>query len=442
MSGEATTIDTIFTDNFNNPLDPADWDFPLWALVNNPSFNGRTQYIQSLPPVSNGVLPLELYTYNPTYNPNDPTQVPSFYGTEIITHKTYSPGFSFDITAHFASPLAAGIVGGFFLYNYTDANNHNEIDFEALTNHPNEIQTNFYMNEPLGSGHPQSTSISTPLTDEHTYRIEWFQNAIRWFVDGQLVRDQTSNIPQHPMALYLDIYAPAPGWQYAYSSPPNPVTNASANTAYSFDINSVSIGQLPTIDIAGDKQTFNGNTGITTVLFSGNEANYSITQSGSGFSIKDNVGIDGTETVININTLLFSDQTLTIVTNPSNTLLESYRIYKAAFDRAPDYGGLGYWYNVMNHGASLGSIADGFIHSNEFTSLYGSNPTDSTLITLLYQNVLGRTPDQAGYVYWMNDLQHNISRADILVSFSESPENIANLAGIIAHGIIYESFAT
>lgn len=192
----------------------------------------------------------------------------------------------------------------------------------------------------------------------------------------------------------------------------------------------------------GDKQTFNGNTGITTVLFSGNEANYSITQSGSGFSIKDNVGIDGTETVININTLLFSDQTLTIVTNPSNTLLESYRIYKAAFDRAPDYGGLGYWYNVMNHGASLGSIADGFIHSNEFTSLYGSNPTDSTLITLLYQNVLGRTPDQAGYVYWMNDLQHNISRADILVSFSESPENIANLAGIIAHGIIYESFAT
>ncbi len=435
MSGEANDLTSLFTANFNNPLNSANWDFNHWAAVNNPSFNGQTQYIQSLPSVSNGILPLLLYTYNPTNGP-----IPSFYGTEVFTTKTYSPGVSFEIKANFANPLVAGIVGGMFLYNYTDTNHHDEIDFEALSNQLNQIQTNVYTNEPLGTGNPQSHQISTSLTGEHIYRIEWYQNAIRWFVDGQLVREQTSNIPQNPMALHLDVYVPASNWSYAYSPTLNPVTNASANTSYAFDIDSVSIGQLSTIDIAGGNQTFNGNTGITTVLFSGNEANYTITASGSGFSIKDNVGADGTDTLINMNTLLFSDHTLTIAKSPDVNLLESYRIYKAVFDRAPDYAGLGFWYNAVNHGETLTSVADGFMHSAEFVAMYGANPTDSSFLTLVYQHVLGRTYDQAGFNFWLNDL-HVETRAQVLAHFSESAENIANVAGVVSHGIIYEAYA-
>jgi len=183
---------------------------------------------------------------------------------------------------------------------------------------------------------------------------------------------------------------------------------------------------------------FNG-TGVETVLFTGNEANYTITKSGSGFSVKDNVGSDGTDTVVNIEKLQFADHTLIIDSHPGFNLLESYRIYKAAFDRTPDYGGLGFWYNSINHGSLLTDVAAGFINSSEFRAMYGNNPTDTTFVTLLYQHVLGRTPDQGGYDFWLNDLQVE-TRAQVLAHFSESAENIANVAGVISNGIIYQPY--
>ena len=183
----------------------------------------------------------------------------------------------------------------------------------------------------------------------------------------------------------------------------------------------------------------NGEAGTDTVVFSGKDANYIITTSGIGFSVKDNLGSDGTDTVINVEKLQFSDHTLTIVAAPTENLLESYRIYKAAFDRTPDYGGLGYWYKTINNGMSLTSVANAFINSTEFVAMYGASPTDTTFVTLLYQHVLGRTPDQAGSDYWLNDL-HNDTRANVLVQFSESTENKADIAGVITNGIIYQEY--
>jgi hypothetical protein len=182
---------------------------------------------------------------------------------------------------------------------------------------------------------------------------------------------------------------------------------------------------------------FNGGTGYDTVFFNGREGNYTIVHPGSEFLVIDNEGGDGTNMVSNIELLQFTDHTLCIDSNPSINLLQSYRIYKAAFDRTPDYGGLGYWFGVMEFGASLTHIAEGFMGSNEFKAMYGDNPTDSTFVNLLYHHVLDRDLDQAGYDFWINDLKVE-SRAQVLAHFSESTENIANLAGVIANGIIYE----
>ncbi|MEI8187118.1 MAG: DUF4214 domain-containing protein [Chlorobiaceae bacterium] len=183
----------------------------------------------------------------------------------------------------------------------------------------------------------------------------------------------------------------------------------------------------------------NGGAGIDTVIINGKVAEYAIALSGSGFSIKSTVGT-AADTITNVESLQFTDHTYTIAATPDINLQESYRLYKAAFDRTPDYGGLGYWYNGLNHGISLTSVAGSFIDSAEFKNMYGSNPTDTTFVTELYQHVLGRTPDQGGNDFWLNDLKVE-TRAQVLTHFSESTENIAKVAGVITNGIIYEAYA-
>jgi hypothetical protein len=71
--------------------------------------------------------------------------------------------------------------------------------------------------------------------------------------------------------------------------------------------------------------------------------------------------------------------------------------------------------------------------------MYGASPADSTFLTLLYQHLLDRNPDQGGFDFWMDSLQE-ISKAEVLAYFSESAENKANIAGIISHGIIYQEW--
>ncbi|MEI8186547.1 MAG: DUF4214 domain-containing protein [Chlorobiaceae bacterium] len=196
-----------------------------------------------------------------------------------------------------------------------------------------------------------------------------------------------------------------------------------------------------TFHVGAGNNAIDGGAGVDIVIFNGKEANYVIAPAASGFSITDSIGTDGKNTVVNIEQLHFTDHTLTIAATPNETLLESYRIYKAAFNRSPDYGGLGFWYNAMNNGATLNSVASDFTHSKEFTDIYGSNPTDSTFLTLLYNHVLGRAYDQGGYDYWLNILStHLDTQANVLGQFSESAENKANLTGILTHGIIYEAY--
>ena len=114
---------------------------------------------------------------------------------------------------------------------------------------------------------------------------------------------------------------------------------------------------------------------------------------------------------------------------------KDYRLYQAAFDRKPDVSGLDYWYQQMNSGVTLEQVASGFINSAEFKALYGNNPSNAELVTLLYDNVLHRAPDTGGFNYWMNELDHGTSREQVLIGFSESIENQLSLVGIVQTGI-------
>ena len=161
----------------------------------------------------------------------------------------------------------------------------------------------------------------------------------------------------------------------------------------------------------------------------------------TGLVIQDSLSErDGRDMAVNIDRLQFSDINLALDTGKGEIAGSAYRIYKAAFDRTPDAGGLGFWINAMDDGASLTSVAAGFINSPEFQQLYGANVTDRDYVTKLYNNVLDRNPDQEGYDFWLGAMAKGLSREDVLVNFSESKENIGNVADLIANGIQYQEW--
>lgn len=98
------------------------------------------------------------------------------------------------------------------------------------------------------------------------------------------------------------------------------------------------------------------------------------------------------------------------------------RLYDAAFDRAADGKGLGYWIEV-SESVSLSDIADSFVGSGEFARQYGSVENDA-YIELMYENVLERAPDAAGQAYWLDKLDNGAERGAVMVGFTESAESV------------------
>ena len=192
-----------------------------------------------------------------------------------------------------------------------------------------------------------------------------------------------------------------------------------------------------------------GGTGIDMAHYEGNLSQFTITQVegvwnnsvGEGFpgwQISDGSGTEGTDRMTGVERAVFADATVALDLDDVGG--EAYRIYKAAFDRAPDAGGLGYWIAQMDDSMDMVEVAARFIDSDEFRALYGSNPTNGEFLTKVYNNVLDRDPDAGGYAWWIDQLENNPEKTwqKVLADFSESPENQANVAELIANGIQYE----
>ena len=174
-----------------------------------------------------------------------------------------------------------------------------------------------------------------------------------------------------------------------------------------------------------------GGEGLDTAVYSGNHDSYTITGASSEYSVR---GPDGNDTLSGIERLQFADAMIAF--DIDSHAGQTYRLYQAAFDRAPDQGGLGDWIFGMDQGMSLLEVSAGFMNSPEFEALYGKNPTTCDLVTRLYQNVLHRAPEQGGYDYWVNQIDgHYQSPTQVLTGFSESPENQVQVIGTIQNGI-------
>jgi hypothetical protein len=232
----------LFHDDFNGTsLDTTKWDQP----VGDASYYGRTQQRPpgDPPSVSGGVVHLELDTYNPTsQTPGD-----SFYGTEIFTKQTFARGLAFEARVRYAAPLVRGLDVGMFAYQLNGAV-RDEIDVELLSNdavptNTSQVFTNVFDDADFNQG-GDSEHVVVPglnLTQFNIYRVQWLSDRIQWFVNGRLVRDERVTIPDSPMAIHLNIWAPDQYFAAGYDAGLQPVSIAAQNQAYFCEVDSVTV---------------------------------------------------------------------------------------------------------------------------------------------------------------------------------------------------------
>jgi hypothetical protein len=179
-----------------------------------------------------------------------------------------------------------------------------------------------------------------------------------------------------------------------------------------------------------------GGAGRDSLLFDALRAGYVPSQGNGNWTLSKQYGDGGSDTLVAVERLLFQDGALAL--DPSAA--QAYRLYQAAFGRQPDEGGLGFWLAQLDKGMAMSTVAQYFLSSDESVALYGTTPSNQQLVTTIYQNVLHRAPDPDGFAFWVKALDAGYAADQVLLGFSESAENQAQVAQAIAHGVPYQPY--
>jgi hypothetical protein len=195
------------------------------------------------------------------------------------------------------------------------------------------------------------------------------------------------------------------------------------------------------------EEFFNGGIGLDIVTYVGNFLNYSISVDDNVVSVTNKTSSADIDTLNNIERLEFGDAYIALDIEGANSAGGIYRTYEAAFDRTPDLGGFGYWIDRADSGATAVQMAEEFVWSNEFQTVYGVTTSDNyltgndieTVVDGFYRNVLGRDPDQGGLDFYSNVIElHERTVGRVLAEIADSAENRDNLLPAIENGMEYD----
>jgi len=206
--------------------------------------------------------------------------------------------------------------------------------------------------------------------------------------------------------------------------------------------------------------SFLGGDGIDTAVYRGAKSNYTISVATSsiwnhltrnsdlsGYTVVDATSLDSQQQLVDVERLEFTDVNIALDADASNSAGGIYRLYKAALDRNPDLGGLGYWIAQADAGTKDAvRMATDFTYADEFKTLYGVQTADNymtgeditALVTKIYENVLDRAPDAGGRDYYVGQITAKSKTVgQVLAEISDSAENKLAVADLIGTGIEY-----
>lgn len=165
--------------------------------------------------------------------------------------------------------------------------------------------------------------------------------------------------------------------------------------------------------------TLDGGTGNDRAVFTSPMDHYTLILRDGDLSITDrSAGGTGTDTMRSIERLEFStggstpNEVFALDTYGGMATLNASQIesfvefYIAYFNRAPDAVGLNFWGTAFANGTTLQEMASLFIDQPETRATYPSSMSNSDFATTVYNNVLGRVPDQDGFDFWVSVLDN------------------------------------
>lgn len=173
--------------------------------------------------------------------------------------------------------------------------------------------------------------------------------------------------------------------------------------------------------------SIDGGAGYDAVLVNNPISHYTITKTSTGYTLVDKTGVNGTDKLVNVEAIQFSDKTINLTVQakaasaPAADVTRLVELYTAFFNRIPDADGMSFWIDEMKTGKTVNQIAESFYNAGiKYSKLTGFSAalTNSDFINLIYQNVLGRKDgaDAGGLQFWTEELSSGRANRGKLVT--------------------------
>ena len=93
-------------------------------------------------------------------------------------------------------------------------------------------------------------------------------------------------------------------------------------------------------------------------------------------------------------------------------------VYTNVLARAPDAAGLAHWVGQLTGGMSRGDMMVAFSESPEYRTLIGNE----VYVTMMYAGMLRRSPDASGFAHWTSYMDSGNPGLALINGFLAAPE--------------------
>jgi hypothetical protein len=176
----------------------------------------------------------------------------------------------------------------------------------------------------------------------------------------------------------------------------------------------------------------NGGTGDDTATFAKAQSAYTIDQHDGYVLVTDTAAPASAVTLTNVEHLAFADATVAVSSRVELSTIAG--LYESVLGRQPEIAGFDFWGALQSSGRlTMGDIALGFINSTEAGTLgIGTNGDATHDVTMLYQAIFNRAPDAAGLAFWIAAMHQGETLSEVANAFVTAPEIVGHQLAVTA----------